>query len=218
MQKAARAARSRRRRFLLRSAIGLAALGWGATSPASAQVPVPRPRSGASLPRPADDKPDLPRLEMRERARRSVLPPLQLPELPAVGAGSAPSTSEAIAVAGLRVRGNTLLDPAELQSVLMSYAGASLTFEQLLRLQDELTMLYVKRGYVTSGVLLSPVPSRDGFVEFDVTEGVLREVRVSGARSFRESAVRARASRERRRRQRRQHGATLACHAGRSAH
>ncbi len=140
--------------------------------------------------RPADTRPRMPEFT-GNAARASVLPPLELPELDASGLGLQSTVpTSLLQVAGIRVVGNTLLPPDVLKATVEPYTHEAIRFEQLLRLQDELTMLYVQRGYVTSGAILAPVPTADGFVEYRVVEGMLRDVRIAGATHFREGMLR----------------------------
>src|SRR5688572_9131485 len=104
--------------------------------------------------RPGDERPSM--SAFREPgALGSVLPALELPDSDAPGI-SRPATSPSLRVEGIRVVGNTLLPAELLKATVEPYTRGDVGLEQLLRLQDEITMLYVQRGYVTSGAMLAP--------------------------------------------------------------
>jgi hemolysin activation/secretion protein len=128
-------------------------------------------------------------------AGSGVLPPLDLPPpRPAdsfAGLGPEPLWgAQRFFVPAIHIRGNTVLPAQALQELVQPYTGRELGFEDLLRLRDELTLLYVNGGYVTSGAVLARERAADGSVELQVTEGVLREVHLAGLSHYRESALR----------------------------
>jgi hemolysin activation/secretion protein len=179
----ARAFSSPRLRPPLRALLAASLLGL-LGAPAAAQQDPERP--GASWPA-------LPELE-HGLAPVAVLPPLSLPEPrhAATASRAAVWAGERVPIAGIRVIGNTVLSEAAVREATAPYASGEISFAEPQRLRDELTLLYVARGYVTSGALLSPQLSADGFAEFRMVEGTLREVRISGARRFRQTVLRER--------------------------
>ena len=94
-------------------------------------------------------------------------------------------TTPHVQVSGFRFRGNTAFSDETLQSLTTAYTGRPISFEELLRLRDELTLHYVSHGYVTSGIVLPEQVSRDGHIEFEVVEGTLGAVNVSDVERLR---------------------------------
>lgn len=158
----------------------------------------------AQTPRPGDERPDLPEFLPVERQSDSILSkqtpgerPVStdperswsLPEFPtSAGAESTPiASTPRVRVSGFRFRGNDAIPDEALLAVAAPYANRELSFEDLLRLRDELTLHYVKNHYVTSGVVLPEQVSRDEIIEFEVVEGTLGKVNVSDAERLRPS-------------------------------
>ena len=92
-----------------------------------------------------------------------------------------------VRVSGFRFRGNSAFPDEALLALTAPFTNRELSFEDLLRLRDELTLHYVTNGYVTSGVVLPEQVSRDGIIEFEVVEGTLGKVNVIDARRLRPS-------------------------------
>jgi hemolysin activation/secretion protein len=112
--------------------------------------------------------------------------------LPATGASGGDSnivTTPRVQVSGFRFRGNTAFSDEELWELTSAYTNRPISFEELLRLRDELTLHYVSHGYVTSGVLLPEQVVSDGIIEFQVVEGTLAAINVSEAERLRPGYV-----------------------------
>ncbi len=112
--------------------------------------------------------------------------------LPAAGEPSGDAniiTTPRVQVSGFRLIGNTAFSDEELQSLTATYTNRPISFEDLLRLRDELTLHYVSHGYVTSGVLLPEQAVRDGIVELQVVEGTLAAINVADVKRLRPGYV-----------------------------
>ncbi len=126
-------------------------------------------------------------------ARPDFLPPPGAAfQLPPVAAPAAPSPA-APGAATLRFdravfRGNTVFSAAELEAVAAPYLGRDISAAELEEFRQKLTRHYVDRGYVNSGVLLAP-ESGNQVALFDVIEGRLSGVRVSGVERLNEDYV-----------------------------
>lgn len=81
-------------------------------------------------------------------------------------------------VRDIRFVGATVLQPQDFAPLRARYSGRDLTFEELLRLRDQVTLLYVDRGYLTSGATIGSLD--DGVLTVDLVEGTLAEIRVAG--------------------------------------
>jgi hemolysin activation/secretion protein len=93
-----------------------------------------------------------------------------------------PSTAEGIEglfapvlilVKDVRVTGNTVLSPDELEAIISHYRGRRLSFADLERIRDEITRAQIRHGYVSSGAVIPDQTIRDGTVEIAVMEGRL---------------------------------------------
>ena len=97
----------------------------------------------------------------------------------------------------ITVTGNTVLADAEFEAVTAAYAGRALAIEEIEALRRKLTLLYVDRGYVNSGVVLAEPPlDADGTLRFETIEGRLTDITLSGNRHLTDGYIRRRLTRK----------------------
>jgi hemolysin activation/secretion protein len=124
-------------------------------------------------------------------AAESVLP--QAEEL--LPPGETLSSQATVYVRAFRFEGNTVFTEAELAQVLKDYIGRTLTSEDLQKARQLLTLHYVNRGYINSGAVLPDQKVEDGVVLFQIVEGKLTNVAISGNRRTKASYIEARVRR-----------------------
>ncbi len=131
---------------------------------------------------PQETRPELP-----SYVEPSDQPPLSLPdvELPAPAERERLSSGLRIFVSGWRVSGSTVFSEADFARVLAPFTGREIGSEELLAARDEVTRLYVEKGYLSSGATLPDQDPQGGVIELEVVEGRLGEVSVSGSRWLR---------------------------------
>jgi hemolysin activation/secretion protein len=93
------------------------------------------------------------------------------------------------------VIGSTVFTPEELAAVTAPFTKRPITFAELLQVQDAVTQLYIKRGYVTSGAFIPPQPLKNGVVRIEVLEGEVERIEVTGTRRLNSNYVRSRLAR-----------------------
>ncbi len=142
---------------------------WILSDVVSAQVFVPAP---TPLPK---------ELPLPEPPLPSILPPAPVPER-----RGAMSTVKAY-VREIRVLGSTVFTAEELALVTDPYRDRELTSEDMESLRVAMTLLYVKRGYSTSGALWPDQAIVDGLLTLQVVEGTLSRMNVEGNYWFRSS-------------------------------
>lgn len=76
-------------------------------------------------------------------------------------------------VAAIEITGNTILAD-ELHAVTAQYEGRDLSIPELRRLQDELSLVYVQRGYLTSGATLTSL--NGAVLHVTIVEGRLETI------------------------------------------
>ena len=81
-----------------------------------------------------------------------------------------------------KFEGHTVFTTEELQSVASSYANREVNTEDLESLRTAVTLLYVKRGYVTSGAVIPDQAVTEGVVRIQIIEGKLSEISIEGAK------------------------------------
>ncbi len=134
----------------------------------------PTGRSSEPPTLPKDFQPELPR------------PGTLLPPVPLAPKGE-PFPAVRVMVREIRVTGSTVFSPNELANVAAPYLNRELATEDLESLRVALTLLYVNKGYVTSGAILPDQSVADGVVHYQIVEGGLTAIEVDGNRWFRAS-------------------------------
>ena len=143
--------------------------------PLQAQVPLPpifdpggRSKEGPPLRREEPLKPKPPPLEPTK-----PVPPSETQErLPVVR----------VFVREFRFSGHSVFTTEELQRVAGPYVNREVTTEDLESLRNAVTLLYVQRGYVTSGAILPDQAVTEGVIRMHIIEGKLTNINVEGAR------------------------------------
>ncbi len=85
----------------------------------------------------------------------------------------------------IRVTGSTVFSPQELATVTAPYANRELTPEDLETVRVALTLLYVNKGYVNSGAILPDQTVVEGVITYQIIEGNVTAIEVTGNRWFR---------------------------------
>ncbi|GJQ58679.1 MAG: ShlB/FhaC/HecB family hemolysin secretion/activation protein [Candidatus Scalindua sp. AMX11] len=97
-----------------------------------------------------------------------------------------------IYVREINVTGSTVFSPEEIAELVTPYENRELTNEDIEALRMDLTLLYVKNGYVNSGAVIPDQSVADGVIRFNIIEGKLTRIEVKGNRWFREGYIRKR--------------------------
>jgi hemolysin activation/secretion protein len=98
-------------------------------------------------------------------------------------------------VRDIRVTGSTVFSEAELAEVTTPYRNRVLTTDDLEHARLALTLLYVNKGYITSGAVIPDQDVKDGTVTIQMIEGKLSRIDVEGNKWFRDSYLRDRVAR-----------------------
>ncbi len=88
-------------------------------------------------------------------------------------------------VKDIRVIGSTVFSQEELAKVTAPFQNRSLATEDLERLRLALTLLYINRGYLTSGALIPDQDVKDGVITIQIVEGKLARITIEGNQWFR---------------------------------
>ncbi len=90
------------------------------------------------------------------------------------------------------VTGSTVFSEAELSEVTAPFKNRTLTTEDLERLRLALTLLYVNRGYITSGAIIPDQDMVAGAITVQIIEGSLARIDIEGNEWFRAGYLRER--------------------------
>lgn len=94
-----------------------------------------------------------------------------------------------IHVTEFRFKGNTIFSSDELGKLAAPYENREITIEDLEKLRQELSLFYVSKGYVNSGVLIPDQKMVNGIITLSVIEGTLNEIQIQGLKYFREGYI-----------------------------
>lgn len=156
------------------------------TPPAPPVNPQPDPNRDR-FPQPAP-QPEPPKPEQQQPVLPTPTPiPTPTPPQPA------PTTPQpTIPVKKIEVSGSTLLKPEEIQAITAPFEGKDLTLEELRKVADSITQLYLDRGYITSRAVLASQQIADGVVKIVIVEGSLERIEVEGAKRINPNYIRSR--------------------------
>ncbi|MDZ8078678.1 MAG: ShlB/FhaC/HecB family hemolysin secretion/activation protein [Nostoc sp. DcaGUA01] len=87
-----------------------------------------------------------------------------------------------IFVRKLEVIGSTIFSATEINPIVQPLSGRSATLEELQKVADAITQLYLNKGYITSRAVLVNQVITDGVVQIRVIEGSLEEIQIEGTR------------------------------------
>jgi len=85
--------------------------------------------------------------------------------------------------------GNNAITNDVLQKVAKPYIGRKISSAELQQLRQELTLIYVNRGYINSGVILPDQKIASGVIHFNIIEGRLIEIQVDGNSGLADSYI-----------------------------
>jgi hemolysin activation/secretion protein len=93
-------------------------------------------------------------------------------------------------VRDIMVTGSTVFSDEEIAEVTAPYKNRTLTTEDLERLRLALTLMYINKGYLTSGAIIPDQDVQAGVVAVHIIEGKLSRIDVVGNRWFRSAYIR----------------------------
>jgi hemolysin activation/secretion protein len=100
--------------------------------------------------------------------------------------------SDRIMVQKILLIGNTVFNSKDLNPILQKVERHTVTLEELRKVADAITELYLERGYITSRAILVDQKISDGIVQIRVIEGSLERIEVQGTRRLNTNYVRSR--------------------------
>ncbi len=127
--------------------------------------------------------PDLQGPPTRERLKKAA--DAMEPVLPPLDPAAIPAPVAKIHVKRFKFKGNHVFTDATLAKTIAKYAGREITADELEAARVALTKLYVDDGYIASGAVLPDQDPANGEILFEIVEGELSEVDLSGNRWYR---------------------------------
>ena len=122
-------------------------------------------------------------------AQDLVLPPLTL----SPSESGKLSSAVRVFVREIRFQGNTVFTDQQLARITAPYLNREVSSEELEEARRAITALYVAHGYMNSGAILPDQDVADGVITFQIVEGVLSDITISGTgRYLRDSYLKGR--------------------------
>lgn len=115
------------------------------------------------LPRPDFNPPQAPQF---------VLPPLAPPRQDL-------SSQVTVFVKKIRLDGNKAISGEELSALTKDYEGKTITTGQLQELRHKMTLYYINKGYINSGVVIPDQDVKDNTITFKIIEGELTTINIA---------------------------------------
>ncbi|MBU7584103.1 MAG: ShlB/FhaC/HecB family hemolysin secretion/activation protein [Nostoc sp. TH1S01] len=155
------------------------------TLPSFAQTPNPQGNPNQDrFPQPATSPEPLPPASQ---------PPVQTQPTPTPTPETQPTeSSPTIKVEKINVTGSTVFPPERFQPIIQPVEKREVTVEELRKVADAITQLYLDQGYITSRAILVDQTINNGVVEIRVIEGRIEKIEVQGTRRLNPEYVRSR--------------------------
>lgn len=106
--------------------------------------------------------------------------------------GERPGTDVPIEVTRIEVVGSTVLTESELNPITQPLEGKTVTLAELNTAAQDITKLYLAKGYLTSRAIVSPQTITDGVVQIQIVEGSLESIDIEGNNRLNTGYIRSR--------------------------
>ncbi|MBR8835579.1 MAG: ShlB/FhaC/HecB family hemolysin secretion/activation protein [Stigonema ocellatum SAG 48.90 = DSM 106950] len=100
--------------------------------------------------------------------------------------------AQTIIVKKFAVTGSTVFSQEDFAKITAPYTNHPITLKELFQLRSEITDLYIRNEYITSGAYIPPQKHQDGIVEIRIVEGGVEDIKVTGTRRLNPNYVRSR--------------------------
>jgi hemolysin activation/secretion protein len=109
-------------------------------------------------------------------------PDIRLPPapLPSRNHGNRLGSKLKVFVKRIEIIGNTVLDEAEVNEIVMPYENKEVDSDDLEQIRTALTKLYIDKKYINSGAVIPDQEIKDGVIQIRVIEGSLKQIEISG--------------------------------------
>ena len=135
--------------------------------------------------RPGDSKNELPAYQPEPTDPGLILPPIRKdPQQDRLSRGIQ------VYVKKITITGNTVLSNEELEKLTAPYVNRNIHTSELQTLRQALTLHYINKGYINSGVVIPDQQVSDGVIELQVIEGTLNEIHITGNRRLKPEYIR----------------------------
>lgn len=97
-----------------------------------------------------------------------------------------------VKVEKVEVLGSTIFNPEDFSNITQKVTGRTVTLAELQNVANEITQLYLNKGYLTSRAILVDQKIVDNVVQIQVVEGGIEKIEIEGTRRLNANYVRSR--------------------------
>lgn len=133
------------------------------------------------------DRPVERRLEAPAPRSETEQPPAIV--TPVIPQGEMLSVKLKVLVKQFRFEGNTVISSEELSVITRPYENKEIDASQLEAIRQALSRYYIDRGYINSGAILPDQKIQDGIITFQIIEGKLSVIQLSGQKNLHHSYI-----------------------------
>jgi len=157
-------------------------------STAMAMPPLPDPQSRPNVRLVPDEqsRPSVSPVPLPEfnppQAPQFVLPPLAPPKKDL-------SSQVKVFVKKFILDGNKAISDEELTKLTKEYEGRTITTGELQELRHKMTLYYINKGYINSGVVIPDQDVKDNIITFKIVEGELTTIKIGDTKRLRKEYV-----------------------------
>ncbi|MCL2923924.1 MAG: ShlB/FhaC/HecB family hemolysin secretion/activation protein [Trichodesmium sp. MAG_R04] len=145
-------------------------------------IPTENPRPNPNRDRFLQPLPQPTQLETPKEQELEPLPSQPLPEKP----------DQKIFVQRILVSGSTVLTPQEINTLVQPFEKRLVNVLELRQVADQITEIYLERGYITSRAILPVQTISEGVVRIEIIEGILGEIQIEGTKRLQDSYIKSR--------------------------
>ncbi|MEO1340547.1 MAG: ShlB/FhaC/HecB family hemolysin secretion/activation protein [Cyanobacteria bacterium J06635_13] len=90
------------------------------------------------------------------------------------------AAQQQIEIVTIQVVGDTILRPQQINKIIQPLSGKTMTLAELKSAIDDITQVYLERGYITSRALLVEESLTTGQIQVQIIEGAVSQVNITG--------------------------------------
>ncbi|MEH2374147.1 dienelactone hydrolase family protein [Nostoc sp.] len=88
--------------------------------------------------------------------------------------------------------GSTIFNQEDLAKVTADFTNRPISPSEVFKVRDQITALYIKNGYITSGAYIPPQKFQSGVIKIQIIEGQLQTIEIKGTQRLNPNYVRSR--------------------------
>jgi hemolysin activation/secretion protein len=97
-----------------------------------------------------------------------------------------------VQVKKIQVVGSTVFQMEDFNPITQPVEGKAVTLQELQKVTEQITQLYLNKGYITSRAILVDQKITDGIVQIQVVEGIVEKIEIQGTRRLNSNYIRSR--------------------------